>query len=211
MHRIVVAATAPDRRAIQDVAAVLRAGGIAAIPTDTLYGLAADPFNPAAVERIFTIKSRELERAIPLIAASLEQAQHALGGMTPLASRLAVAFWPGPLTLVLTAPDRLPMEVTGGGTTVGIRVPAHEVARALCDAVGGPLTATSANVSGQPATSDPAVVVDELGSRLDVLVDAGTTPGGPPSTIVDVTGREPRLIRAGAISWDAVLAASTRT
>lgn len=190
---------------------MLRGGGIAAIPTDTLYGLAADPFNPSAVARIFTIKRRGLERALPLIAGSLDQARHALGGMTPLAARLATAFWPGPLTLVLPAPDQLAADVTGGGTTVGIRVPAHDVARTLCDAVGGPLTATSANLSGQPPTNDPAVVVEELGSRLDVVLDAGTTPGGPPSTIVDVTGPEPRLIRAGAISWDAVLAASTRT
>jgi L-threonylcarbamoyladenylate synthase len=211
MRRIVVAAAAPDRDAIARAAAVLRGGGIAAIPTDTLYGLAADPFNAAAVARIFTIKSRQMERAIPLIAASFEQVERTIGAMPPLAGRLARAFWPGPLTLVLPAPDRLPAEVTGGGTTVGVRVPAHDVARALCEAVGGLLTATSANISGEPATSEADVVAARIGTRLDLIVDAGTTPGGPASTIVEVIGPEPRLIRAGAIAWDAVLAASTRT
>jgi L-threonylcarbamoyladenylate synthase len=209
MRRIVVTAAAPDRHAIDDAAAVLRAGGIAAIPTDTLYGLAADPFNAAAVARIFTIKIRQMERALPLIAGSIEQVERAMGAMTPLARQLAGSFWPGPLTLVLTAPDTLPPEVTGGGGTVGVRVPAHAVARALCDAVGGPLTATSANISGTPATSEADVVAAQIGARLDLLVDAGTTAGGPASTIVDVTGTELRLIRAGAIAWDAVLAAST--
>jgi L-threonylcarbamoyladenylate synthase len=211
MRRIVVAAAAPDRDAIAQAAAVLRGGGIAAIPTDTLYGLAADPFNAAAVARIFTIKSRQMERAIPLVAASFEQVERTIGAMPPLAGRLARAFWPGPLTLVLPAPDTLPAEVTGGGTTVGVRVPAHDVARALCEAVGGLLTATSANISGEPATSEADVVAARIGTRLDLIVDAGTTPGGPASTIVEVTGPEPRLIRAGAIAWDAVLAASTRT
>jgi L-threonylcarbamoyladenylate synthase len=211
MRRIVVAAAAPDRDAIAQAAAVLRCGGIAAIPTDTLYGLAADPFNAAAVARIFTIKSRQMERAIPLVAASFEPVERTIGAMPPLAGRLARAFWPGPLTLVLPAPDRLPAEVTGGGTTVGVRVPAHDVARALCEAVGGLLTATSANISGEPATSEADVVAAQIGTRLDLIVDAGTTPGGPASTIVEVIGPEPRLIRAGAIAWDAVLAASTRT
>ncbi len=99
--------------------------------------------------------------------------------------------------------------MTGGKGTVGVRVPAHEVTRALCEAAGAPLTATSANISGRPATADPAVVAAELGTRIDLLVDAGTTAGGLPSTIVDVTGNEVRLIRAGAIAWHAVLAATT--
>jgi L-threonylcarbamoyladenylate synthase len=133
-----------------------------------------------------------------------------LGELSPCAGRLAAHFWPGPLTLVIPAPGVLAGEVTGGMGTVAIRVPAHAVARALCDAAGVPLTATSANLSGRPPTNSPDVVAEELGARLDLLVDAGPTPGGSPSTIVDVTGAEPRLIRAGAVAWDAVLAASTR-
>lgn len=101
------------------------------------------------------------------------------------------------------------MEVTGGTGTVGVRVPACEVTRALCAAARLPLTATSANISGEPPTNLPETVAASLGARLDVLLDSGPTAGGPPSTIVDVTGPEPRLIRAGAITWDAVLAAAT--
>jgi L-threonylcarbamoyladenylate synthase len=188
---------------------VLRAGGIAAIPTDTLYGLAADPFNAAAVSRLFTIKDRDHGKAIPLVAADIEQVRNRFGPLPPLAERLATRLWPGPLTLVLHAPPAVANEVTGGSGTVGVRVPAHDVTRALCEAAGAPLTATSANISGRPATADPAVVASELGARIDLLVDAGVTAGGPPSTIVDVTGSEVRLIRAGAIAWHAVLAATT--
>jgi L-threonylcarbamoyladenylate synthase len=209
MLRITVNASAPDPRSIGRAAAVLRAGGIAAIPTDTLYGLAADPFNPAAVSRLFTIKDRETDKAIPLVAAGIEQVRARFGPLPPLAERLAARLWPGPLTLVLHAPPAIANEVTGGTGTVGVRVPAHDVTRALCEAAGAPLTATSANISGRPATADPAVVAAELGARIDLLVDAGTTAGGPPSTIVDVTGNEVRLIRAGAIAWHAVLAATT--
>lgn len=210
MLRIRVSAAAPDRELIERAASMLREGKIAAIPTDTLYGLAADPFDPMAVARLFTIKNREVDRAIPLIGGSAAQVERALGDPGALARTLAHRFWPGPLTLVVRAPATLTPDVSGGSGTVGVRVPAHDVARALCDAAGGLLTATSANISGQPATADPDVVASELGARLDLLVDAGRTPGGPPSTIVDVTGAEPRLIRAGAIAWDAVLAASTR-
>jgi len=209
MLRITVSAFAPDPASIGRAAAVLRNGGIAAVPTDTLYGLAADPFNPAAVSRLFTIKERETGKAIPLVAASIEQVRARFGPLPPLAERLAARLWPGPLTLVVHAPPSIAYEVTEAGRTVGIRVPAHDVTRALCEAVGAPLTATSANISGRPATADPSVVASELGARIDLLVDAGTTAGGPPSTIVDVTGSELRLVRAGAIAWHAVLAATT--
>lgn len=204
--RITVSAACPDVEAIGRAADLLRQGAIAAIPTDTLYGLAADPFSPAAVQRIFTIKDRATERALPLVAASLAQVVAHLGDLPPIGQRLAERFWPGPLTLVVAAPATLARDVTGGGATVGVRVPAHAVTRALCDGCGVPLTATSANISGQPPTSDPDDVAQRLGARLDLLVDAGVTPGGPPSTIVDVTGDIPRLIRAGAIAWDHVLA-----
>ena len=209
MLRITVTAAAPDRESIGRAASVVRAGGVAAIPTDTLYGLAANPFDVAAINKLFTIKRRDLEKAIPIVAADLAQVETAIGVLPPLGRQLARAFWPGPLTLVVRAPETLAVEVTGGTGTVGVRVPACEVTRALCAAAHVPLTATSANISGQPATHLPDDVAASLGPRLDVLVDSGPTAGGPPSTIVDVTGLEPRLIRAGAIPWDAVLAAAT--
>lgn len=205
--RIIVSADAPDHELIGRAASLLGRGAVAAVPTDTLYGLAADPFSATAVQRIFSIKDRAQERALPLVASNLQQVESRIGVLTPLARRLAERYWPGPLTLVVPAPATIAAEVIGTNATVGVRVPAHAVTRALCEACGSPLTATSANISGQPPTNDPDVVWQTLGDRIDVLVDAGCTPGGPPSTIVDVTGDVPGLIRAGAISWDSVLAA----
>ena len=203
-------ATAPDSGSIRRAAVLLRDGGVGAIPTDTLYGLAVNPFDAAAVNRLFTIKHRATDKALPLVAADGAQVCAALGTWSPLAERLAAVFWPGPLTLVMPAPATLGTDVTGGTGTIGVRVPAHDVTRALCAAAGTLLTATSANITGRPATADPNVVAIEMGACLDLLVDAGPSPGGLPSTIVDVTGTEPRLIREGALAWDAVLAAATR-
>jgi L-threonylcarbamoyladenylate synthase len=204
--RIRVDARQPDRAAIVRAADLLRAGGLAAIPTDTLYGLAADAFQGEAVARVFAVKGRASDRALPLVAASTAQVRQYFGVLPPIGARLADRFWPGPLTLVLPAPDGLPPDVTGGLDTVGVRVPAHAVTTALCGACGVPLTATSANLSGDPPTDDPDSVVRALGDTIDVLVDAGRTPGGAPSTIVDVSGAEPRLVRAGAIAWEEVQA-----
>jgi L-threonylcarbamoyladenylate synthase len=196
----------PDRAAIARAADVLRAGGLAAIPTDTLYGLAADVLNPDAVARVFAVKGRSADRALPLVAASAAQVREYFGELPAIGAQLAARFWPGPLTLVLRAPEGLPEDVTGGLHTVGVRVPAHAVTTALCGACGVPLTATSANPTGEPPTDDPDSVVGSLGDTIDLLVDGGRTPGGAPSTIVDVTGAAPRLIRAGAIGWEEVQA-----
>lgn len=205
MIRLVVDAARPDPAALRDAAAVIARGGIVAIPTDTLYGLAADPFNPEAVARVFAVKHRPPERAIPLIAADRGQVEQAFGPLPPGAARVAAQFWPGPLTLLVPAVPTLAAAVSSDAGRVGVRVPAHAVARELCRACGTPLTATSANVSGEPATSDPDDVASGL-TDLDLLIDAGRTAGGAPSTIVDVDGDRVTLVRAGAISWDKVQA-----
>ena len=205
MRRLFVDVDAPQRDALQEAAWRIRAGGVVAIPTDTLYGLAADPFNADAIERVFALKGRPDDRALPIIAADREQVVAFLGALPPSGARLAERFWPGPLTLVVAVPPALAKAVTGGTGTVGVRVPAHDIARAICLAAGQPVTATSANLYGHPATAEPDEVERTLGGRLDLLIDAGPTPGGPPSTIVDVTG-EPRLVRQGAVPWDDVLA-----
>jgi L-threonylcarbamoyladenylate synthase len=210
MTRLVVDPAQPDPAAIERAAQSLQRGGVVAIPTDTLYGLAVDPFNAAAVARVFAIKGRGDERQLPLVAANAAQVRAWIGELPALAARLAQGFWPGPLTLVMRAPLALAAGVTGDRETVGIRVPAHAVTRALCSAFARPLTATSANMSGEPATDDPDEVARSLGDRLDVLLDSGPTPGGPPSTIVDVTGAEPHLIRSGAVSWADVQACAHR-
>jgi L-threonylcarbamoyladenylate synthase len=202
MRRVFVDAEAPQRDALQEAAKWIRMGGIIAIPTDTLYGLAVDPFRAEAVARVFSVKGREAGRALPLIAADVAQIQAHLGELTPLGQRLAEKFWPGPLTLVIPATPALADGVADSTGHVGVRVPADRVAREICRAADRPLTATSANRSGQPATADPDEVERTLGAALDLLIDAGTTKGGAPSTIVDVSTATPRLIRAGATTWD---------
>ena len=193
---------APQRDAIQEAAAWILRGGVVALPTDTLYGLAVDPFRADAVARLFAVKGRDADRAVPLIAADVPQVVAHLGPLPPIAARLAERFWPGPLTLLVEAPSSLASDVTGGTARVGVRVPADAVARAVCGVAGRPITATSANLSGQPATADPDDVERTLADRIDLLLDTGRAPGGAPSTIVDVTASGLRLVRAGAISLD---------
>ena len=206
MRRVAIDAHQPDASVLEEAATVIRGGGIVAVPTDTLYGLAADPFSAAAVERVFAIKARSAERALPLIAADIKQIEDRLGPLPPAGQRLAAAYWPGPLTLLVRRPSTLASDVTGGLDQVGVRVPAHAVARELCRVCGGPLTATSANLSGAPASADPDEVARTMGEGVGLLLDAGPTAGGPPSTIVDVSGRAIRLVRPGAIPWEEVQA-----
>lgn len=206
MRRVFVNPKRPHRDAVQEAAKLIRAGAVVAIPTDTLYGLAANPFSAAAIQRVFDAKGRDADRPLPLIAADVPQIAAHLGGLSQAAGRLAGRFWPGPLTMLIAAPESLAAQVSAGTGRVGVRVPDDPVARAVCRAVGHPITATSANISDEPATSDPDVVEDTLGERIELLIDGGKTAGGPPSTIIDVTVDPPALVRAGAISWEQVQA-----
>lgn len=188
--------------AIRRAAAVIAAGGVVAFPTDTYYGLAADPRSETALRRLFELKGRPQDRTVPLIAADTAQVT-AIAHVSPLAATLAGAFWPGPLTLVLEARDGLAAAALHGGR-VAVRVPDHAVARALALAVGHPVTATSANRSGAPPSGDPRRVERDV-PGVDLFLDAGAAPGGSASTIVDASGTAPRLLRAGAIEWPRVL------
>jgi L-threonylcarbamoyladenylate synthase len=183
---------------------VLRGGGIVAFPTDTLYGLAVDPRNDEAVRRLFELKGRDAAVAVPLIAANEEQARTA-GMFGDAELRLAKAFWPGPLTIVVPASPALSRDLLARGTTVAIRVPAHDTARALAEGLGYCVTSTSANRAGGPAVEDPARIDAEILEGIDLLIDDGPSPGGPPSTIVEVTRDGLRLVRAGAVAWDRVI------
>jgi L-threonylcarbamoyladenylate synthase len=181
----------------------LRAGGVVAFPTDTLYGLAVDPTSETAVRALFQLKGRAASAALPLIADSRAQVE-AWCGLNAQGRRLAELFWPGPLSLICDAPGTVIPAVHAGRRTVAIRVPAHSVARALAAAWGSPVTATSANRTGAP----PAQVVADLEAIRDdrlLVIDAGDTAGGPPSTIVDARVTPVVLVRDGAIAWDRVL------
>jgi L-threonylcarbamoyladenylate synthase len=177
----------------------LRRGGIVAIPTDTVYGLAVALDVPDGIERLFEAKRRPAERAVAVLLADAEQAA-AIATLTPLGRRLAEAFWPGGLTLVLPrrADLALPDALTGGRPTIGVRVPDHPAPRALAAALG-PLPTTSANLSGEPEAGDAAEIERVFGGAIDLILDGGPARGGPASTVVDASGTEPRILREGAI------------
>lgn len=191
---------------------IIRRGGVVAIPTETFYGLAADATNPLAIARIFEIKGRPSTMALPLVGASLEQVEEMLGALDPRTAAIARLFWPAPLSLIVGAPPRFreaagQEEGPGAGRTVAVRVPDHVFVRELAARAGTLLTATSANRTGEAAVTDAAAVERAIGSLVDLVVDGGTTPGGLPSTIADLRGPAPRLIRAGAIAWPRILEA----
>ena len=204
VRRIIVDERNVNERVLDEAVCAIHAGGVIAVATETLYGLAADPFRAESVERIFIVKGRVAGQALPLIASDADQVTERFGALPAIGRQLASRFWPGPLTLLIAAPPSLAAGVVGGTGKVGVRIPAHAVARALCRACGLPLTATSANVSGEPPSGDPDEVERCFGDRIDVLVDSGRTAGGLPSTIVDVTGSAPWLVRAGAIRWEEI-------
>jgi len=183
---------------------VIRNGGLVAYPTDTVYGIGCDPRNPHAVGRLFEAKERDPNRASPLIGASIEQLAEAVL-FTDAALQLAASFWPGPLSLVLPARPEVSRLVLGNLETAAVRVPAHETARSLASAAGFAITATSANISGQPPVARASLISSRLAGHLDFVLDGGTLSAGSVSTIVDVTGDVPRLVRAGVIAWDRVL------
>jgi L-threonylcarbamoyladenylate synthase len=191
---------ADDAAGREEAVEALRAGRVVAIPTDTVYGLAAAMDAPGAIERLFEVKDRPGDRAIAVLLADLDQAE-AIGELSPAARALGAAFWPGALTLVVAQrPERtLPPALTGGRTTVGVRVPDHPAPRAIAAALG-PLPITSANVSGEPELSDADAIEARLGDRIDLILDGGPARGARPSTVVDVTGDRLRVLREGPIS-----------
>jgi L-threonylcarbamoyladenylate synthase len=190
-----------------EAAATLRAGGLVAMPTDTVYGVGVALDAEDGLARLFAAKDRPLDKAIVLLCADLEQAA-TVGVLSPAARVLAERFWPGGLTLVLAQRPgaSLPAVLTAGAATIGVRVPDHDCPRALARALG-PLPVTSANLSGHPDARDAATVVAQLGKRIDLVLDGGATRGGTPSTVVDCSGEEPRILRDGAIDRQALAAA----
>ena len=180
--------------------AELRADGLVAFPTETFYGLGAAALRPSAVRRVFEVKGRPEGKPLLVLVDSIAMAEGLAAVVGPRARELMARHWPGPLTLVLPARRDVPAEVTAGSGTIGVRLSAHPVARALVSALGGPITAPSANPTDQLPPTTAAGVVAYFGDAALVL-DGGVTPGGAPSTVLDVTVEPPRLIRAGAIRF----------
>jgi len=195
----------PDGAVIDEAVEILRGGGVIAYPTETLYGLAADAGNEAAIGRIFTIKGRDFHNPIPLIIGDRESLSPLVSEIPGRAVGLMDAFWPGPLTLIFHAAENLSPRLTAGTGTIGIRLSSHAIARSLAHGLGGAITATSANLSGEGGMASPERVLAVLGDRIDALIDGGTTPGGPGSTILDVTRDPPVVLREGAIPAAALM------
>lgn len=187
-------------RAVEIALDVLETGGLVAFPTDTVYGLGAPAFMPHAVGRIYAVKGRPRSKAIPLLLASTDSLKDVAEDITPEAALLAKRFWPGPLTIVLRRKATVPDIVTARGATVAVRVPDHDFTLRLIEAAGGALAATSANISGRPDPVTAQEVLAYLGGRIELILDGGRCPGGVPSTVVDLTGESPRILRHGAIS-----------
>ncbi len=196
----------PDEGGIRIAAAALRAGALVAFPTDTVYGVGAHVFLPAAVARIYEAKGRREEKPIPVLLRSADDLPQVAAFPSPQAWRLARRCWPGALTIVLASRPEIPAVVRAGGATVGVRVPDHPVVRALIGAVGAPLAATSANRSGRPSPTTAAEVVAQLGGRVEYIIE-GDCPGGVESTVIDLSVDPPAILREGAISRAEVMAA----
>ena len=188
-----------DPGSIALAAACLRRGGLVAFPTETVYGLGAHALDVTAVRRIFEAKGRPASDPLIVHVSSVEQVAALTTGVPVEATMLADAFWPGPLTIVLTRHDSVPRDVTAGLDTVAIRVPAHPVARALLEATGVPVAAPSANLFSRPSPTTAAHVLHDLDGRIDMVIDGGPTLVGVESTVVDLTSRPPRVLRPGGI------------
>lgn len=196
---------------IQEAAALLRAGGLAVFPTETVYGLGARAFDPLAARRVFRAKGRPADNPLIVHVADEAQLRLVVRRVTPLARRLMKAFWPGPLTLILDKAARVPSSVTAGHATVAVRMPRHPAALALLRELGEPIAAPSANRSGRPSPTTAAHALKDLAGRVALIIDGGPCSEGLESTIVDARGRRPVLLRPGSVTTQALeRAAGTR-
>ena len=196
-------AVVPDNPSNRSVAAaLLRESGVVAYPTDTVYGLGANVYDPQAVSTLFVLKGRDRSQGVPVLIAADSQLAEVAAEVPDAALALAERFWPGALTLIVRRNPLIPTLVTGGGDTVAVRLPDHPCPQALVSALGAPITGTSANRHGGPEPASAQEVQRQLGRSLRLVLDGGPSAGGVPSTIVDVTAPTPRLVRAGAIALD---------
>lgn len=203
MKTEIISASLSD--AIPRALEILKAGGLVAFPTDTVYGVGALAFDGKAVESIYTAKNRPVEKAIPVLIGDSDDLEK-VGIQIPASARkLASRFWPGPLTILVPKRADLPESVSVT-STVGVRVPDHDVARALLR-TAGPMAVTSANISGKHSPVTAEEVYEQLNGRVDLIIDGGKTPGGVPSTLVDCTAAELKVLREGPVSLEELLTA----
>ncbi len=203
MNTQIIAADAPD--AIMSALEILLSGGLVAFPTDTVYGIGALATDGEAIESIYVAKDRPMEKAVPVLLGEVEDLPKIVDEVPLLAAKLIARFWPGPLTLLVPKKPTLP-EAISATSTVGVRMPDHEIARALLR-LAGPMAVTSANISGQPSPRTAQEVFTQLGGRIAMILDGGKTPGGIPSTLVDCTGDQIEVLREGPITKEQLLEA----
>jgi L-threonylcarbamoyladenylate synthase len=191
----------PEASLVKYAAEQIRAGQVLGMPTDTFYGLAADPFNLRAVDRVYEIKSRLRHKPLSLLIESVDQAEELTRPLPEEFYKLARRFWPGPLTIIVKAASRLPLKVTANTGNVALRVPAAKIPLEVIRTAGIPITATSANLSGAAECTTAVQVRDQLRDRISIILDGGTSPRAIPSTIVDLTDDDARwsVLREGAI------------
>lgn len=197
--------SADHPNAIKRALELIRSGKLVAFPTDTVYGLGAQAFSLQAIQKLFQVKNREPNRAIPILLGGLDQLDLVTVSMGYVALRLAEVFWPGPLTLVVPRHPSLP-DIIAPGNTIGIRMPDHPLALSLLG-MSGPLATTSANLSGASSPQTAQEVRTQLNRRIPLILDGGRTPGGVPSTVVSCTDKEPVVLRPGPIRMDDLLRA----
>ena len=186
---------------INQAIAILKHGGVVAFPTDTVYGVGVDPFQPEAVRKLYQIKGRPIDKPIPILVGSVSDVERVAQNLPPTFSQLAERFWPGELTLIVEAKS-LPPEVTAGGDTVGVRMPDHPLALALLQRFGGAVATTSANKSDEPPATSAVEVESELGALVSVILDGGETATKIASTVLDLSVSPPQILRQGGISMD---------
>ncbi len=183
---------------------ILRKSGIVAFPTETYYGLAVDPFNSDALDRLYKVKKRESAKPLLVLIDDKSKLSLLVKEIPPVFLPLMDNFWPGPLTLIFNGNDELPMQLTGNTGTVGIRISSHPIALRLTKSFGGPITATSANISGKKAAESVGDIQRQFGSSIETVLDGGRTPGVAASTIVGLKNNELALIRPGVISYERI-------
>lgn len=187
-----------DPQSLERAAKIIQDGGLIAFPTDTVYGIGVSAFNEAAIEKIYQVKGRSYQKAIPILLDSAHRLKNVLLTETEITNKLVNRFWPGPLTLIVPIHPDLPHNLSSGNN-IGVRVPDHDLIRDLLKKTG-PLAATSANLSGKPSGLTAEEVQKELGGEIDLILDGGKVPGGMASTVLDCSGEEIKILREGPIS-----------